>query len=183
MIALLMLCYWVISKEAAVGSQESDYKLPGHFNMPIENTGGGYWTVIFTYYCLFIHILVFAFPLRACWAICDLTRSLRRSTHSRSPQDVKLAQRRRSSNTSLASSETLVTSPHGSATYSEVSDLELGAFLDSDPVSLAGIVHAIVIPNYKEEMDTLRETLEVLSSHPQARDSYDVSTPVLHSQI
>jgi hypothetical protein len=38
-----------------------------------------------------------------------------------------------------------------------------------------GIVHAIVIPNYKEEMQTLRETLMVLASHTGARQSYDVS--------
>ncbi|KAL2212071.1 hypothetical protein CC79DRAFT_1364355 [Sarocladium strictum] len=37
-----------------------------------------------------------------------------------------------------------------------------------------GIVHAIVIPNYKEEMQTLRETLIVLASHSRARQSYDV---------
>jgi hypothetical protein len=37
------------------------------------------------------------------------------------------------------------------------------------------VVHAIVIPNYKEEMQTLRETLLVLSSHSEAQSSYDVS--------
>ncbi|KAL1884304.1 hypothetical protein VTK73DRAFT_3288 [Phialemonium thermophilum] len=36
------------------------------------------------------------------------------------------------------------------------------------------VIHAIVIPNYKEVVDTLRETLEILSSHPQARYTYDV---------
>ena len=182
MIALLMLCYWVISKESAVVSQENgfSYKSLGNPSVPTESTGGGYCTVIFAYYCLFIHVLVFAFPLRACWAIWDMTRSLRKPTLSRLPRDCKLVQRRRSSNTSLESSETLVTSPHESATYSEVIDLELGAYVDSDPVIFERVIHAIVIPNYKEEMDTLRETLEVLSSHPQARNSYDVSSPALH---
>lgn len=37
------------------------------------------------------------------------------------------------------------------------------------------LVHAIIVPNYKEELDTLRETLDVLGSHPQARTSYEVS--------
>ena len=37
------------------------------------------------------------------------------------------------------------------------------------------IYHAIMIPIYKEEIDTLRDTLDVLSSHAQARTSYDVS--------
>ena len=37
------------------------------------------------------------------------------------------------------------------------------------------LVHTIILPNYKEEMDTLRETLEVLASHQLARSSYEVS--------
>jgi hypothetical protein len=37
------------------------------------------------------------------------------------------------------------------------------------------ILHAIIIPNYKEELDTLRETLEVLGCHSQASSAYDVS--------
>lgn len=40
--------------------------------------------------------------------------------------------------------------------------------------SLGMVVHAILLPNYKEDIDTLRETLEVLASHAQARTSYDV---------
>lgn len=33
---------------------------------------------------------------------------------------------------------------------------------------------AIILPAYKEEMETLEETLQVLASHPQATYSYDV---------
>ena len=39
------------------------------------------------------------------------------------------------------------------------------------------VIHAIIVPNYKEDVDGLRETLDVLASHPQARMSYDVSIP------
>lgn len=37
------------------------------------------------------------------------------------------------------------------------------------------ILHAIILPNYKEDMDTLRETLDILASHSQASSSYEVS--------
>ncbi|KAG5987584.1 hypothetical protein E4U54_004934 [Claviceps lovelessii] len=47
-------------------------------------------------------------------------------------------------------------------------------YTDDTDYTEDGVVHAIMIPNYKEEMDTLQETLEVLASHPQARSSYDV---------
>ncbi|KAN0099806.1 hypothetical protein V8E51_013581 [Hyaloscypha variabilis] len=36
------------------------------------------------------------------------------------------------------------------------------------------LVHAIILPNYKEEMETLRETLEVLASHQLAHSSYEI---------
>ena len=48
-------------------------------------------------------------------------------------------------------------------------------YTDGDAADHDHVIHAIVIPNYKEEVDSLRETLDVLASHPQARDSYDVS--------
>lgn len=35
----------------------------------------------------------------------------------------------------------------------------------------------IIIPAYKEDMDTLETTLRVLASHPQARHCYHVSCP------
>jgi hypothetical protein len=36
------------------------------------------------------------------------------------------------------------------------------------------IVHAIVLPNYMEDLGTLRETLDVLASHRRARTQYEV---------
>ena len=36
------------------------------------------------------------------------------------------------------------------------------------------ILHAIVIPNYTEDLDTLRETLSVLARHPRAQQQYEV---------
>lgn len=51
-------------------------------------------------------------------------------------------------------------------------------YTDTDS-ELDKIIHAILIPNYKEELDGLRETLDVLASHPQARSSYDVSIPLV----
>ncbi|CZT48348.1 uncharacterized protein RSE6_09029 [Rhynchosporium secalis] len=36
------------------------------------------------------------------------------------------------------------------------------------------LVHAIILPNYMEDMDTLRETLDILASHSLARSSYEI---------
>lgn len=179
MIATLALSYWVLTKEAAVS---------GHYNLlkhqardsfspipqsPTTAEGAGVWTVIFAYYCLLIHVLVAIFPVRSCWAMWDITRTLKQAAHSKALQSLKFAHRRRGSSTSLSSSETL-TSSHASSTSSEAGDLEAELYTDGD-AEPDRVVHAIVIPNYKEELDTLRETLEVLGCHPQARNSYDVS--------
>jgi hypothetical protein len=43
------------------------------------------------------------------------------------------------------------------------------------------VVMAILIPAYKESIDTMRETLDVLASHEGAAQSYDVRQD-LHSQ-
>jgi cellulose synthase/poly-beta-1,6-N-acetylglucosamine synthase-like glycosyltransferase len=37
------------------------------------------------------------------------------------------------------------------------------------------VVHSIIIPQYKEEMGTMFETLDCLSSHPLAKTSYRVT--------
>jgi len=36
------------------------------------------------------------------------------------------------------------------------------------------LVHLIIVPNYKEELDTLNDTLQILSEHPMAKNKYIV---------
>ena len=172
-LALIAVSYWVISKESATSRHGYKYQQQDSLSAS-PSKGAGYVTIAWAYYCLAIHVMVFMFPLRACWAIWDVTKSLKKMARSRSLRDFKFAHRRRGSSTSLSSSETLTSSHACSASSSDAGDLELEALPEMD-TAMDRVVHAIVIPNYKEEMDTLKETLEVLSSHPQARNSYDVS--------
>jgi hypothetical protein len=44
------------------------------------------------------------------------------------------------------------------------------------PVRIDQIRHIIIIPNYKEEFETLMETLETLANHDLAKTSYKVMT-------
>lgn len=176
MLATIGLSYWVISDEVAAQQQAYRYPLDRTLGAPpVSSSRRSGWVTIFSYYCLLIHLLVFMFPLRSCWAVFTITRSLRRAARTRVLRDLKLGQGRRGSSTSLSSSETLTSSRDvSSASSSEAGDLDLEAYTDGD-IAPDRIIHAIVIPNYKEENDTLRETLEVLASHPQARNTYDVS--------
>ncbi|KAK5663667.1 hypothetical protein OQA88_4098 [Cercophora sp. LCS_1] len=175
MLATITLSYWVISNE--VEAQRHGYKYQSNDSLSAPNynpQGAGIWVPIFAYYCLLIHFLVFVFPLRSCWAVFTITRTLQKSARSKALKDLKFAHRRRGSSTSLSSSETLTSSRELSSTSSsEAGDLDPEFFTDGD-IAPDRVIHAIVIPNYKEENDTLRETLDVLASHPQARNTYDV---------
>lgn len=187
MVALLALCYWVVSRESALPQHGFKFEQTAKFgapfsSMPTPAPGAGICTLVFAYYCLLIHVLVFLFPLRACWSVWDITKALKRSAKSKALQDFrKINLRRRGSSTSISSSETLTSETltsdgNGySPAASEASDVEPEIYTDGAEVAQDPVIHAIVIPNYKEEMDTLKETLEVLASHPQAHCSYDVS--------
>jgi hypothetical protein len=80
---------------------------------------------------------------------------------------------RKLSSSSLSSAETLAPSS-SSSTLGDTEDLDSGYYADVEP-DLRRPIHAVLIPNYKEDIDVLRETLDVLASHPQARCQYDVS--------
>ncbi|KAK3341152.1 glycosyl transferase family group 2-domain-containing protein [Lasiosphaeria hispida] len=175
MLALIALSYWVISGELEAQRHGYKYSSTDSLSAPNYNPqGAGIWVSIFSYYSLLIHFLVFVFPIRSCWAVFTITRSLQKTARSKSLKDFKFAHRRRGSSTSLSSSETLTSSRDLSSTSSsEAGDLDPEFYTDGD-IAPDRVIHAIVIPNYKEENDTLKETLEVLASHPQARNTYDV---------
>lgn len=163
-ITLLALCTVVVFNEHK--TLQSDVLNP--------NRGtwfGGLLTVIFAYYSLFVHTLVSVFPFRACWAIWDLTRNLKNVSPGKKWRE--FGAERKLSTYSLSSSETLTPS-RSSATSSDTEDFDSGYFADAEP-EIAQHLHVILIPNYKEDVDVLRETLDVLASHPQARAQYDVS--------
>ena len=180
MIVLLALSYWVVSREATTNNNPPEGDSPGSGG--IASTGAGYWTLIFAYYCLLIHLLVFAFPLRACWSIWDISRRLQISIGHKAPCKAGLYNYRRDSSNSLSSSDTLALSSGSSlsSSSSDTGDIDQMYSDNSSGKVEQLVVHAIVIPNYKEEIDTLRESLEVLASHPMARDWYDVSLLVVH---
>lgn len=180
-ISLLALAYWVVSREAAAEKARHDPTTPGSPNATIR--GAGVWNEIFAYYSLFIHILVFIFPVRACYALWDITSQVKRSYRSPSVSFKKSHTARRGSYASLSSGETLTVDHSGSGKESAAnsepsSDVEQEAYGDDDLIAMGTVIHAVIIPNYKEELDTLKETLDVLACHPQAQSCYDVSDSI-----
>ena len=121
--------------------------------------------LVYVYYTLFVHILGVLFPLRLCWATRSMTRNLKMVAIQ---QQASLF---RASSKSRRKSEV----GYEDSCASDSSDsIALSTLNESDWDEMP-LVHAIILPNYKEELDTLRETLDVLACHPQASSSYEVS--------
>ncbi|PTD12449.1 hypothetical protein FCULG_00003747 [Fusarium culmorum] len=178
-IALSALGYWVVSRDSYIEQQQHSHEqLSGQvaYQSSTSTIGAGSWSYVFAYYCLFVHILVCLFPLRACWTIWKLTQSMKRAARSDSLLDLKKLASRRDSYASASSSESFVSSriSTSSSTASEAGDCDPEFYTDGVPGANDNVIHVIIIPNYKEEIETLRETLDVLASHPQAHYSYDV---------
>ncbi|KAG7142000.1 THO complex subunit 5 like protein [Verticillium longisporum] len=179
MIALLALSYWVISRASAAShlAYAHNFRHPGPqpAKGPTSFFAKDWPTIVFAYYCLFIHFLVFAFPFRSCYAVISMTWNLKKTALNKRLRDFKFAHRRRGSSSSLSSSETLTSYYACSSITSQPGDPQVEAYSESSDYAVDHVIHAIIIPNYKEEVDTLRETLDVLASHPQAVNSYDDS--------
>jgi len=46
--------------------------------------------------------------------------------------------------------------------------------LPDQPTAEDNVLHAIIVPNYMEDTDTLKETLSVLATHSKAQQQYEV---------
>ena len=129
--------------------------------------------LVYVYYTLFVHILGVLFPLRLCWATRSMTKNLKMAIQQ--PQ----------------ASPTRASSNFHSRRGSEIGYEDSVASDSSDSIALSTLnenewdekplLHAIILPNYKEDLDTLRETLDVLACHPQASSSYEVGLHQLSS--
>ncbi|KAM3513088.1 hypothetical protein MY11210_003290 [Beauveria gryllotalpidicola] len=176
LISLLILTYWVLSHEynAARRLLKPGSAATAPTSQP--SYGAGVWSFVFAYYSLFIHFLVFIAPLRACKAIWDITASLRKDARLHAIRDYKMHRPRCESQASISSSETLDTERSSISTSSveQMSDIDPSFISESEKPTADSVIHAIIIPNYKEEIDTLRESLQVLACHPHAAMTYDV---------
>jgi hypothetical protein len=118
--------------------------------------------LVYVYYTLFIHVLGVLFPLRLCWATKSMIRNL------------KMVAIQQHASLFRASSKSEKRSEIRDSVDSDSSDSMALSTLKKNEWDEKPLVHAIILPNYKEELDTLRETLDVLASHPQASSSYEV---------
>ena len=112
--------------------------------------------VIFVAYSLFLHVLAFFFPLRLCYSSWQAAKAIR-SVCGHGPRDTALFK--------LKTEESPCIQPEESDTEQQEQHYGLE------------IVHAIMIPAYREDVGLLEDTLKVLASHTLASRAYDVCSP------
>jgi len=131
------------------------------------------------FYTIAAHVLGLTFPLRLCWSCWTLTKRLKAAA-SQSPHAARryLKQHRKLSEGALYHEGYDSSS---SSTSSSLSSECKDEFTSEKAEDEDLVLHAIILPNYKEDMETLKETLEVLASHPQAKSSYEVRRALVKS--
>lgn len=168
LLCLMFLAFWPSSKRN--DDAKDDSLGPGrgrhrHFRPQITNS-----QLVLVYYTIFVHVLGLLFPVRLCWAIRSMTTNLKMA-QSQAPT------RRPATRIQFRTSESESGYEDSISSDCSESEVELStqsSFTTENEFEDELLVHAIILPNYKEEMDTLRETLEVLASHQLARSSYEV---------
>jgi hypothetical protein len=114
---------------------------------------------------LFVHVNAFCFALRLFFSLFLTLRECKRLLERRPKLNPKLLRDVVQDAESDQGEEILLHDIEASSTQSESKSLLL------EPE----VIHAIILPNYKEDTETLRTTLHVLASHPRASSQYEVS--------
>ena len=104
-----------------------------------------------------VQLLACVYPLRLCWATFQTTREIATLVDHRGHND-------------------LAKSTEVSAWSRAIRhNLKLWEQLLAGSGRSPPLIHAILVPSYKETIETLKETLNVLASHRSAKRRYDVS--------
>lgn len=123
---------------------------------------------IFIAYTLIVHVNAQTFAMRLSWALCRLLKETR-AVLRRRPSAKNIVHADGNETPQFADSPLATpTSPSSpqATTFDDLGRLEEGE--DGE------VVHAIILPNYCEDLDTLQTTLSVLASHPRAAAQYEV---------
>ncbi|KAL5340616.1 glycosyl transferase family group 2-domain-containing protein [Aspergillus crustosus] len=129
--------------------------------------------MIFIVYSILVHLNTFAFTARLSWALShavdQTSRVLKRRADVSTPNS--------SEPSSPCSNDDPFATGYTSPLESKRTQLWVAEVVEPE------VTHAIILPNYKEDIDTLRTTLDVLASHPRARTQYEVYLAMEQKEI
>ncbi|KAK9486089.1 hypothetical protein V1527DRAFT_93022 [Lipomyces starkeyi] len=145
----------------------------------------GHDSICFVALTLVCHVFVVSYTVRSCYGMYATWKGMIRTADEYSMTTLIPASSpisRSSAPSRCARDTNIIDDPTGSDVSSDsdehdiessVSSYDVGEILEIMGDSGAPI-HAIFVPNYKESLDTMRETLSMLASHAMARSSYDI---------
>ncbi|KAJ9353463.1 glycosyl transferase family group 2-domain-containing protein [Paecilomyces variotii] len=123
---------------------------------------------VFVIYTIFIHVNMFVFTLRLAFSLFSMTKKTRGTVLKHQPDASMMA----------LSEDGTKSEGRRSVTSGLQKQSDLPAREPTDEINDSNhsrdLIHAIILPNYCEDLDTLRTTLTVLASHPTAKWQYDV---------
>jgi len=118
-------------------------------------------------YSILVHINAFTFSLRLIWALFWVERGIRNTLQRRMP-----SKRCETFTKCDHPSSGLPTASHA-LTALRINGMSKVEF-DGTAACAPEVTHTIIVPNYMEDVETLRKTLSVLAHH-RARTQYEVS--------
>ncbi|KAJ5398211.1 hypothetical protein N7509_006324 [Penicillium cosmopolitanum] len=170
-LALLLLCAFtdILESPMLKGFLPTPSITPPTQNGPWS--GLGLAQKAFIIYTVLLHVHTFGFTIRLAWSI------------SRTLQSTKEVFQRRLATSPFPSPKP--TRPeyqlYSDAPPSPVSlpDATISSFDKKDFITVhelteKELIHAIILPNYCEDLHTLETTLKVLASHPRAKSQYEI---------
>lgn len=120
---------------------------------------------IFIVYYIATHVDTAGFALRLCLALILVKRKIKQALRRR---QVQLP------DTYQDGASPLLKHRRGPSPPPPYTSTPLSPNLPGLPAPGCEVVHAIIVPNYCESLETLSTTLRVLASHPRARTQYEV---------
>ena len=172
----LSITVWALVAFLALGDRLSFWP---HSAIPPSGRQGllhhlTYLQLVYIGYSVLAHLLAcLAFPLRLCWAVWNITGEVKQAEFEAAEGDRDVDSDSESEKSlSLLAGFKDVSTPDNP--LSRVGTPKVPSLHDGEEDVKEAVVHAIILPSYKEDIDTLRETLAVLASHRLARLSYDV---------
>jgi hypothetical protein len=172
--SILILLALILVAFPEITQWSSNIPWPGKVKTPTSDHGSTKGPLplsiaqkIFVGYSLLVHTNAVTFVLRLVWALHRVCR------------ETRAVLRRRPATKSFAGPAGVLTpfadsplsTPDASPMVPAV-NIDLGRLEEGED---GEVVHAIILPNYCEGMDTLETTLKVLASHPRAATQYEVS--------
>ncbi|KAH8691201.1 glycosyl transferase family group 2-domain-containing protein [Talaromyces proteolyticus] len=139
---------------------------------------------VFVVYFILVHLNMFVFTVRLCFSLFSFWRQARMSLqharfqgYNKKPQTEHISDSTYASSISSTSFDDSFSAPSSPQPRAKFADVDTYSLEDQNltPATAADeLIHAIIVPNYCEDLHTLFTTLSVLASHSRARSQYEI---------